>query len=255
MINGDIDLTENKDFKRDTEEKIKNLHANEIIPWSKKSGKIVSNREYTSTESYSGWFTDSFPQIYRIYYSDTDIYDEASIYQDNMDSLYYLNNYRSSTSNLPPSYFSSNNSLAVYYDNIGKQTYTFNYSSFKDNSKKKESVFPVKERYNKMVSINYLKREKHSSNCNEEIYNGSMWIHLNHQIPWKSREPKMLDIGGFDVKPEKKKRRSYKNNNSPIPWLNNLVYYVYNDYMEELRNDKEKDYSGYLTSNWFHAKG
>lgn len=261
MINGNIDLTENKDFKRDTEEKIKNLHDNEIIPWSKESGNIVS-------DANCNIWLNSFPQIYRVYYSDTDMYDEASMYyRSNIDALFsgttasiygMLANTGTVSNNINFSCSLStpyDSAISVYYDGMDSKRYVFNYSPFNDyNTKKKESVFPVKERYNKMVSIKYLKHERVKP-YNKEICYRSIWANPN-PIPWKSREVKMLSIGGFDVKPERKERRiSYKNNNSPIPWLNNLTHYVYNDYMEELRNDKEKDYLGYLTSNWFHAKG
>ena len=250
MISRDIDLTENLDFKRDTNDRVEKSY--ELIPWNKNDKKSEYKKEkqsntlldqytryyinlYEDISSYSINFSyNNSDMLYTYTYDISDLYPSTISYRsdhmDNIDAIRYVNCY--STSNTWTSRYNS-----VIHINTSDYLHKPLIPIF---------IQKVKE---KIKSIKFQKRSKKYRYCSmpEEFYSKNNKEIYNAELNYRSKS--------------KNKRRNYwfslsdkDSLENRVPWLSNLNGYILGDYLEELRNP-DKDYSEYLTSSWFRPQG
>ena len=258
MIDGDIDLTENLDFRKDKPDQY-DSNKYELVPW--KDGEVsdiieisinddyifnhISTTTYTTTISYTNtspllynsytnsntggsginMLTNGNPVSYTFTYNYNDILSSFTAY-DNSHSLQSYNNHDDIwiTTNY------NNNTIVKYVQTDHVEKDIFGY----DRKKKAEGkIIPICSVCNKLgheYCNPYYDSIQSSSDIIKALGGRNRYIIIDdNYIPWDDKE----------LLHEKKEKRS-------IPWLRNLINRIYDDYIKDLF--EEQDYTSYLTN-------
>lgn len=255
MIDGDIDLTENLDFRKDKPDQY-DSNKYELVPWK---GKEVSDIEisisddylfdhistttYTTTMSYTNtspslnisynnsntsgsginMLTNGNPVSYTFTYAYNDILSSFTAY----DNSYSLQSYSNHDV-----WITTNYDTMVKYvqtDHVEKDIFGY------DRKKKAEDkIIPICSICNKLgheyCNPYYDDSHKSSSDIIKALGDRNRYIIIDdNYIPWDDKESLH----------KKKEKRS-------IPWLRNLINRIYDDYIKDLF--EEQDYTSYLTN-------
>jgi len=280
MIQGDIDLTTNLDFYKDKSKKVKRSHK--LIPWENKQSKnkvsnsnclLVSNSNsrlqsitYTLRTQDGNLIDNNYPVYY--FNDSTNRFSTAYNY---FEPQWTTLNSSSGTINLyntiteffdddyPYTTYSINSTLSNIYELIlvdQNTNDTLLYASVKEQN----PIFKKKPKDIKTSILNHIycehgkysigdckyckrKYKKESTNAYKAIRMSS----LLKKYRLEDNNEHALDV--LDIlhrKKERNKKYGYRCRRK-IPWLRGLNDHVYNDYIDELLSDEEKDYSHYLT--------
>lgn len=242
MIKGDIDLTENLDFRYDSSDKLPQKLYN-TVPW-KEDDSSVTTINYTIYDSISN--------------SNISLFYNNSTYNTTIQTTIQTQNL-----NLTGWYSNSNTfsdtSIENIY-NIYNNVYDFDFSSLYEDNMITYNFEPTKQ-YITKKSIFGLPRDW-DSNITKHIYDvkGAICSHkyiyektakhdLRHD---KHRDFDFKETFYYDQIPWSRKKKKQNTNNSRkyngvrlCPWMDNMQYRIYNDYIDDLF--QENDYSKYLT--------
>lgn len=258
MLPGNIDLTENLDFRLDKKDKFEVIGSS--IPWvqytdidvSEKDTPISDNRiiEDLSTVAINNAtrFKYRYPGYNNFYYTfelNEDYYIIENIYNYNISSYTNVYNslYETSTSissYITTSFYEDNTIIDIEQNNNGTFSVIThqidNYDklgSYKNKEYDFDNDLPFIGKPKKsIISDTWYKRK--TKDTYYSIYDYIPWeINKNHnysklEIPWQAKE-------------KNKEKESER-----IPWLDNLSYRIYDDYIKDLF--EEQDYSEYLTN-------
>jgi hypothetical protein len=294
MLEGDIDLTEHRDFKLD-KDSIENKYLPEVsnVPWK---GISTDSKEFhNSTDNTDSivYYLDRLFDDERYYsYSDSDFNDilrnirrVIQYYRQSTWSTYRNDGTREVT-------ISTNN--AIY--TIGADVFDYvNYPTSSTSSYKVDRISAINSNNKKKNIFGDRRPELKQNTLAKRDYNyfhicekDRRWHFSIGKCPYCERndydddreayreiirrrgsvdeiymseynvDAAMYDIFGGDEYNAKEEYYNHrwslldqKRKRNAIPWLDKLSGDNFDDYMAELHEEEEKDYSSYLTSTWF----
>lgn len=275
MIQGDIDLTSNLDFYHDKEKKSK--FNTSLVPWKKEVKSNLSSTDFTftfydqptwyglSTNSISTAtsFTTLSNNTYSYYGTTTSSYSDGAIisYTDhdhNIVTYNYMNTNWTTIANID--YNLNDHSIDItptFVDVYTNNTATFNIPistevicdklySYKKKLKSPVFKYKLKEPYESPMRRCHTCRHYTIGKCKCErvvFYSkGNILSRFRDRV----KEIKESFFGRYtSTRKRMMNHDRYYDSNRKIPWLRNLDYRIYDDYITDLF--EEQDYSKYLT--------
>ena len=236
MIKGDIDLTKNLDFRYDSSDKLPQKLYN-TVPW-KEADHPVTTINYTIYDSVSN--------------SNISLFYNNSTYNTTIQTSIQWQDL-----NVTGWYSNSNTFNDTFIENLYNNVYSFDYSSLYEDNMITYNFKPPKQ-YSTKKSIFGLPRDW-DSNIAAHIYKVKDAICSHKYIYEKTakydlKHDKLRDLEEtfyYDQLPWTRKKKKQNTNNRKYngtrlcPWMDNMHHRIYNDYIDDLF--QEKDYSRYLT--------
>jgi hypothetical protein len=231
MIKGDIDLTENLDFRYDSSDKLPQKLCN-VVPWNDND----EDHSPVATINYTIYNTISNSSINLFYNNSTynTTIQTAIQYQD---------------SNLTGGWYSNSDSFVQYtfdYSSLYEDNMTtYNFKPVKQYSVNniKKSIFGLPRDWNSNIAA-HIYKVKDAICSHKYIYEKTAKYDLKHDKHRDLEETFYYDQLPWTRKKKNTNNRKY-NGTRLCPWMDNMHYRIYNDYIDDLF--QEKDYSRYLT--------
>ena len=256
MIPRDIDLTRYLDFEKDKSQSDLLVSAIHKIPWRDKEEVKIKAPENRNKRSYNFYMN---PYSGSSYYTTTGISTSSTTNTTRSNSITYW-----TTSNynlvLNTSTYSTYNSTSTTANIIN--TYGYNVEELYPSFNEQKSKYPWKSVVDVMKSIihkirdnmdlykidssHYEKTKKlisksetyystiYASKCKVDRYHSDGSI-----IPWAVKDDNKLHSMKFSTR--------------IAPWFDKMEHWNYRDYIKELEEGKELDYSNWLTSGWYNV--
>ena len=248
MVKGDIDLTENLDFYHDKKEK-----QLPVLPWRKEKEKTYLNTDDIEVPISSTSFMDYSWSSY--YYNVSPYSTNNTISYTNYNfTLYYEILDDDGRISLPGSTWTSamtnfyNITLPdPYYNEILDDNFTYKY--YPNDIKEKEDIFGGYKKKKKINNVklnycSYCRRHLESCKCNK--YNKLYSLSKSEILSVKSDDNINRELNTIkEIYRSRRFKRKEKEHKRKIPWLRHLNHRIYEDYIDDLH--EEKDYSKYLT--------
>jgi hypothetical protein len=240
MIKGDIDLTENLDFRYDSSDKLPQKLYN-TVPWKEEDDSSVTTITYTIYDSISN---SNISLFYNNSTYNTTIQTSIQWQDLNVTGWYSNSNTFNDTfiENLYNNVYHFDNS-SLYEDNM----ITYNFEPAKLYSTKK-SIFGLPRDWDSNIT-KHIYDVKNAIRGHKYIYEKTAKHDLRHD---KHRDFDFKEPFYYDQVPWSRKKKKQNTNNSRkyngvrlCPWMDNMQYRIYNDYIDDLF--QENDYSKYLT--------